>query len=40
VDVNAPDADDANSALRHVLLWLSRHRADLFSTLLSGVELA
>jgi hypothetical protein len=37
--VGQHDASDANSAVRHVLLWLMRNRADLMEVLMKDVPL-
>ena len=37
-DVGCIDANDANSAVRHVLLFLARNRADLFEKLVGDLD--
>lgn len=37
--VGCKDSNDANSAVRHILLCLARNRADLFTKLIGDIEL-
>lgn len=37
-DLNLPDANDANDATRHALLWLARHRAATLDALLAAAK--
>ena len=37
--VGQKDANDANSAVRHALLWVMRNRADIITTLMKNVNL-
>lgn len=38
-DPGAKDADDANSALRHALLWLQRNRPEMIQEMMRGVDI-
>lgn len=39
VDVGTLDANDANSAMRHCLYWLSQHRASVINNLVNDAQL-